>query len=330
MARRPSPSRPTARRPRRGTATPARAAGPGLAGRDLAAAVARSRAEALVELERLYAALPDLACKGLCGHSCAQHVDASTVERDRLVRVHGLDLDARTSDGACPALTRTLGATGSCTVHPHRPMICRLWGIAASMPCPHGCTPTGGHLTDTDTLRRLLASLETGGHPYTGTRRLLEQCMADPTPPPSWQPCSAGTPPPPQPSTPTSPPTNPRPPPNGAAPELEVHRPRQGSKSPCRAKLGQPARDRCPGRPAGVPYTAAWSAGTTGTPASPGGGGPRLLARTSATQPGPAAPGPRPTRPAAPRCLAPGERHRLPELPRPARAPGGGRRPSTA
>lgn len=188
MARRPSPSRPTARRPRRGTATPARAADPGLAGpdraeavaRDLAAAVAGDRADALAELERLYAALPDLACKGLCGHSCAQHVDASTVERDRLVRVHGLNLDARTSDGACPALTRTLGATGSCTVHPHRPMICRLWGIAASMPCPHGCTPTGGHLTDTDTLRRLLASLETGGHPHTGTRRLLEQCMADP------------------------------------------------------------------------------------------------------------------------------------------------------
>ncbi len=101
-------------------------------------------------------------------------------ERDRLVRVHGLDLDARTSDGACPALTRTLGATGSCTVHPHRPMICRLWGVAASMPCPHGCIPTGGYLTDTDTLRRLLASLETGGHPQTGTRRLLEQCMADP------------------------------------------------------------------------------------------------------------------------------------------------------
>jgi len=60
--------------------------------------VAGDRAEALAELERLYAVLPDLACKGLCGHSCAQHVDASTVERDRLVRVHGLDLDARTPD----------------------------------------------------------------------------------------------------------------------------------------------------------------------------------------------------------------------------------------
>ncbi len=48
------------------------------------------------------------------------------------------------------------------------------------MPCPHGCTPTGGHLTDTDTLTRLLTSLETGGHPHTETRRLLEHCTADP------------------------------------------------------------------------------------------------------------------------------------------------------
>ncbi len=116
-------------------------------------AVVGDRAEALAELERLYAELPDLACKGLCGHSCTQHVDASTTERDRLLAEDGLDLDAPTPDGACPALTRTLAGTGtgtgtgSCTVHPHRPMTCRLWGTAASMPCPHGCTPTGGHLT---------------------------------------------------------------------------------------------------------------------------------------------------------------------------------------
>lgn len=40
--------------------------------------------------------------------------------------------------------------------------------------------PTGGHLTDTDTLRRLLTSLETGGTPHPGTRDLLERCQADP------------------------------------------------------------------------------------------------------------------------------------------------------
>jgi len=81
----------------------------------------RDRAAALADLELLYTDLPDLACKGLCGHSCTHHVDAPTTEQDRLLTDHGLDLDAPTTDGACPAPTRTLGPTGSCAVHPHRP-----------------------------------------------------------------------------------------------------------------------------------------------------------------------------------------------------------------
>jgi len=79
-------------------------------------AVVRDRAAALADLEQLYTDLPDLACKGLCGHSCTQHIDASTTERDRLLHNHGPDLDTPTPDGACPALTRTLTGTGSCTV----------------------------------------------------------------------------------------------------------------------------------------------------------------------------------------------------------------------
>jgi len=143
MARRPVHRRPTARRrsPTPGS-PPGPAPGPGAA-----VAVVRDRAAALAELERLYTDLPDLACKGLCGHSCTQHIDASTTERDQLLTEDRLDLDTPTPDRACPAHTRTLAGTGSCTVHPHRPMICRLWGIAASMPCPHGRTPTSGHPT---------------------------------------------------------------------------------------------------------------------------------------------------------------------------------------
>ncbi len=94
--------------------------------------------DVVVRLEQLYAALPALACRGLCGHSCAAHVDASAVER-AWVAQHGVDLDAPTPDGACPALSRALVPTGRCTVHAVRPMVCRLWGTAAAMPCPHGC-----------------------------------------------------------------------------------------------------------------------------------------------------------------------------------------------
>lgn len=96
-------------------------------------------AAAVGELEALYAALPALACKGLCQHSCDEHVEASDLEHAR-ARTAGVDLTVPTATGACPALVATFGA-GHCGIHPVRPMVCRLWGIAASMPCPHGCLP---------------------------------------------------------------------------------------------------------------------------------------------------------------------------------------------
>lgn len=103
----------------------------------------RSDEAALATLEALYASLPALECQGLCAHSCSAHVDASIVERERIAAA-GVDLDAPTADGACPALSRALVTTGRCTVHRLRPMICRLWGSAASMPCPHGSPPPAG------------------------------------------------------------------------------------------------------------------------------------------------------------------------------------------
>lgn len=137
----------------------------------------------LADLDVLYARLPALACRGLCADSCHTHVDASDAERTRLLRRHGpdldLDLDAPTSDGACPALSRSFGP-GRCTVHADRPMICRLWGAAASMPCPHGCTPDSGRLDDRATLQVLADSLATGGHPDGGLADLLHLLMDDP------------------------------------------------------------------------------------------------------------------------------------------------------
>ena len=136
---------------------------------------------AAVARQELYAQLPALECLGLCGHSCGEHVDASTVERRRLVAA-GVDLDAPAPDGACPALSRTFGA-GRCSVHAIRPMICRLWGTAASMPRPHGYRPEGGPVSDVQVMRWMLASLEVGGH-HEGwddpaMRELLEVGLGD-------------------------------------------------------------------------------------------------------------------------------------------------------
>ena len=133
---------------------------------------------AVDQLEALYAALPALACRGLCAHSCSAHVDASTVERARIAAA-GVDLEAPTPDGACSALSRAMVASGICTVHPVRPMVCRLWGTTASMPCPHGCVPEGGLLDDGAAMGLLAASLDAGGHRDAGLRELLAACMAD-------------------------------------------------------------------------------------------------------------------------------------------------------
>lgn len=35
-----------------------------------------------------------------------------------------------------------------CTIHPRRPLICRLYGVQESMPCPHGCKPEPRYLTN--------------------------------------------------------------------------------------------------------------------------------------------------------------------------------------
>jgi len=134
---------------------------------------------AVRELERLYAQLPVLACLGLCEASCGEHIDASTAERRRVLAA-GVDLDAPTADGACPALTRTFGV-GRCRIHAIRPAICRLWGSSASMPCPHGCVPAGGRVDDAQATRWLLTSMEIGGHPDFGpeVRQVLEVALSD-------------------------------------------------------------------------------------------------------------------------------------------------------
>lgn len=135
---------------------------------------------ALQDLQRLYDELPVVQCKGLCGHSCGEHIDASDVERWR-IRAAGVNLNAPTADGSCPALTRTFGV-GRCSVYDVRPMVCRLWGVSASMVCPHGCVPEGGFLDDADALRRLLQSMQVGGHRLTspGAAAALEMCVDDP------------------------------------------------------------------------------------------------------------------------------------------------------
>lgn len=139
--------------------------------------------ETIDELQQMYEQLPKLECLGLCAHSCEDRIDASALERRRLLEA-GIDLDASSSSGRCPALRQTFGA-GRCSVHPIRPTICRLWGTTESMPCPHGCVPDGGLIDDQTAMRWVMTSLQIGGHhdgPVVNEQvhDLLELALTDP------------------------------------------------------------------------------------------------------------------------------------------------------
>lgn len=72
-----------------------------------------------------------------------------------------------------------LTADRRCGVYEVRPLICRLWGIIESLPCPYGCVPEGGYLPDEDGWRLLLAADLIGGTPSREEfRRLMDGVAA--------------------------------------------------------------------------------------------------------------------------------------------------------
>lgn len=97
-------------------------------------------------LARAYAKVPKLACKGLCHASCgiiplvgkerelANRVAPEHVEK---LGIKGADITIYDEDrGCCPFLR-----SERCSIYEERPLICRSWGVADGMPCPHGCQP---------------------------------------------------------------------------------------------------------------------------------------------------------------------------------------------
>jgi hypothetical protein len=129
-------------------------------------------------IDAVWARVPDAGCKGLCSDCCGP-IAMSDAERDRIRRRHGItirDAEAKPGTLECPAL----GPDRRCTVYDDRPTICRLWASVAALPCPHGCTPPGGHLTDAQAALALAAAQD-----LDGTNRpddiLITAVTADPT-----------------------------------------------------------------------------------------------------------------------------------------------------
>jgi Fe-S-cluster containining protein len=102
-------------------------------------------------LERIYRSVPTVKCKGLCSESCGPIM--MSPEEHRRVEEAGVDIMppdellqlALLHDflPVCPALVNN-----RCSVYEVRPLICRLWGAAESLPCPYGCEVTPGLLVD--------------------------------------------------------------------------------------------------------------------------------------------------------------------------------------
>ena len=89
-----------------------------------------------LDLAVLSAQIPALDCRGLCQDSCGP-IEMSQREFQRIAERVGTEEMACTAEHTCPLLQE-----GRCSVYPIRPLICRLWGVVETMPCPHGCVPT--------------------------------------------------------------------------------------------------------------------------------------------------------------------------------------------
>jgi hypothetical protein len=81
-------------------------------------------------LHALYARVPAIECKGLCHDACGPILMS---QQEARTIGHPNDM----GDWECPKLS----PLGTCSVYEDRPMVCRLWGVVESMPCPHGCVP---------------------------------------------------------------------------------------------------------------------------------------------------------------------------------------------
>jgi uncharacterized protein len=87
------------------------------------------------KIDQLRLQIPSFACVPGC-HDCCGPVTASSEELSRLPLKSAAEHDAALAEYNCVHL----GPQG-CTVYEQRPLICRLFGTTATLPCPRGQGP---------------------------------------------------------------------------------------------------------------------------------------------------------------------------------------------
>jgi hypothetical protein len=111
-----------------------------------------SPSKRLRQLAEIYKSLPNVECKGLCWANCAAvpiyDIELAQLERNAKRKLPVLDMktpigqthilaSGSISKPVCPLLVLR-----RCSAYEDRPLICRIFGVAEGLPCPHGCVPT--------------------------------------------------------------------------------------------------------------------------------------------------------------------------------------------
>ena len=92
----------------------------------------------LRKLEAIYNSLPKIECKKLCGRTNCGPIHGEPIEAKN-IRESGFEI-RRAPFVQINELTCTyLNAEGQCDIYSARPLICRIWGVAESLKCQHGC-----------------------------------------------------------------------------------------------------------------------------------------------------------------------------------------------
>lgn len=115
----------------------------------------------------VYDLIPALECRGVCSDSCGP-IGMSVRERQRMERQAGRRVECG-AGATCSMLT----ADRRCGVYDMRPVLCRLWGVLESLPCPYGCRPERT-LTDKEGWELLLRAEQIGGSDEFGKRELAD------------------------------------------------------------------------------------------------------------------------------------------------------------
>jgi Fe-S-cluster containining protein len=126
------------------------------------------------ELRAIWDRVPSIDCKGECSNSCGP-IGCSSIETELIEERAGREFTSD-EEGTCVMLK-----LGRCSVYSIRPVICRLWGVIESMPCPHGCTPERV-LSDAEGFRLMGEAMDLAGDDDGEiARRLIESA-----PPAFW------------------------------------------------------------------------------------------------------------------------------------------------